>query len=110
MLEPVQCDLDNVDPLARVGDAVCWSSASRVPVDPLARVGDAPWWSSVNGDPVLGDADAPCCSSVGRRAWVSVSNLVDDEEERRSSVDGEGGRRLQGKIEGGRGRKREARR
>ena len=59
---------------------------------------------------VDGDADAPCCSSVGRRAWVSVSNLVDDEEERRSSVDGEGEGRLQGKIEGGRGRKREARR
>ena len=36
----------------------------------------------------------------------SVSSLVDDEEERRSSVDGEGGSRLQGKIEGGRGRKK----
>ena len=78
--------------------------------DPLARVGDAPWWSSVSGDPVDSDADVSCCSSVGRRAWGSVSSLVDEEEERRSSVDGEGGRRLQGKIEGGRGRKREARR
>ena len=90
MLEPGQCDLNN-------GDL-------------LARVGDAPWWSSVSGDPVDSDADAPCCSSVGGRAWGNVSSLVDDEEERRSSVDGEGGSRLQGKIEGGRGRKREARR
>ena len=90
MLEPGQCDLNNGDP--------------------LARVGDAPWWSSVSGDPVDSDADAPCCSSVGGRAWGSVSSLVDDEEERRSSVDGEGGRRMQGKIEGGRGSKRELRR
>jgi hypothetical protein len=41
---------------------------------------------------------------------IASSSLVDEEEERRSSVDGEGERRLQGKIEGGRGRKREARR
>ena len=47
--------------------------------------------------------------SEGERGG-SVSSLVDDEEERRSSVDGEGERRLQGKIEGRRGRKREARR
>ena len=49
MLEPGQCDLDNGDP--------------------LARVGDAPWWSSVSGDPVDSDADVSCCSSVGGRAW-----------------------------------------
>ena len=90
MLELGQCDLNNGDPLARVGDVPCWSS--------------------VSGGPAASDADAPCCSSVGGRAWGSVSSLVDEEEERRSSVDGEGERRLQGKIEGGRGRKREARR
>ena len=39
MLEPGQCDLDNGDPLARVGDAPCWSSVSG---DPLARDADAP--------------------------------------------------------------------
>ena len=42
MLEPGQCDLNNGDLLARVGDAPWWSSGSGVPVDPLARVGDAP--------------------------------------------------------------------
>ena len=55
MLEPGQCDLDNGDP--------------------LARVGDAPWWSSVSGDPVDSDADAPCCSKVGGRVWGSVKQF-----------------------------------